>query len=176
MSDSDFLTPKEFSKLVDEYPGRANLYFLERCSETNSIIEIEDLIRLGIDLHEGDTLDRAFVDSCCSGNINITLYFLDKGANINALNGQALVRAVSHKQWDILKMLLNMGIKMTSYNIVHISYLPDYQLALEMLLDHGISESEIAKLLLLGLVKNKNHQNAFKMLIEKGADMNKILF
>lgn len=163
---------KKFTKMMDEYPEQANGIFIDTCIKINSVDEIKEFVKLGINLHDKNILDSAFVNSCSCGNINIPLYLLEKGADINAKNGQAIVRACRYDQWDNLKMLLNRGIKMTQYNIVHISYQPTYEIALQIMLDHGIDPQLITNLLLEGLVKNSVHKDAIKWLILNGSNLN----
>ena len=163
-------------KLFDEYPERAKEKFIEMCIEINSLAELKELIKLGFDLRDYEFLDRAFVNSCASDSIDIPLFFLDEGANINANNGQALVRTVRYKQWDNFQMLLNRGIEMTPYNISQILYQPGYKKALEMLLAHGINKQLVTKLLFEGLIKNTNHKDSINFLINNGADLNNLGF
>ena len=169
------LSSKQFLHLLIEYPGHANQYFLSICHETKSIGEINELIKLGINLKNNDLLDRAFIASCCVGNMDIVTFFLKEGADINALEGQALVRVVEYKHWNILQMLLDKGIKITKYNIVHISYQPEYKIALEMILNFGIDKSIITKLLIEGLVKHQNHINTINLLIDNNIKIDGII-
>lgn len=169
----EYLTPKKFSELFDQHAGQAHLYFLSRCSETDSLDEIDELIKLGINLKKENILNRAFVSSC-AGNIGITLYFLNKGADINALNGQALVQAVGKSNWQTLKFLLERGIKLTSYNVVHSLYKFNYQEVMDILWEHGYDKMEIAKILFGGLIKNSNHIDAIGYMIDNDVDLKQI--
>ncbi len=163
---------KIFLDTYDLDHHQANQYFITYCENNNDTDEISKMI--ATDLVCQDTLDRAFIETCRYDKLDITRYLLDNGANLNALEGMSIVRAVRYCQWPTVDFLLKSGIRLTTYNIVHTMYQPDNRLVLRMMLDHNYDRDQIAELLIRGLIKNPVHIDSITTLINEKVDLNQI--
>lgn len=170
---SDIETFNEFvqtgnQKIID-------IQFLYYCCKPYATLDtIRYMVENGADPRAHN--DDPFVIACAKRDTNIMLYFLEQcNADINAREGGALFNALGNNRDDIIKLLLENGIRVSDSNIINmISMYPN---GIKLLVDSGIDKERIFNILLKLKFNNGNtmHIETLKYLSDIDTDFNQVI-
>ncbi|AVL94569.1 ankyrin repeat protein [Moumouvirus australiensis] len=90
-----------------ELKWRSNMIILKDKYDLRNIKTFDILIQLGVDIHIDNDLPLRW--AARNGYFNIVEYLLNKGANCQALDNEALISACENGFFDVVKLLVSKG-------------------------------------------------------------------
>ena len=119
--------------------------------------------------------DLLFVESCKNTDISLPCYLINNyGADVNAYDGDALVYAIENKHPRMIKMLLEMSIKITDKHIksafvVEVEYIG-------LLLNYSdMNYEHLARLIIQRSLNLHKYYNIYKMLVDSNIDFTHLI-
>jgi len=139
-----------------------------------SLEEVKLMIELGADPRYKS--DKFLPLSCRYKNPEVTLYFITEcGCDINTNDSQALLDSIISDNFDMAKILLELGIKITNFCIEMTLDRFDSKKYLDLIMLYETNFDRLSKLFIEYLLKNETKLNIAKLLVENGIDMNQVI-
>lgn len=180
LAENDMMTPFAYSIALGYYPGDGNLEltkiittkfkFDQNLLDAASCLASEkghiEIVKYLHDTFIID-MDMAFANAVKIGNIDIVTYFIDKGVDVNCLDGIAFLNSVEHNHVDITEILIEKGAHIHK-KALQLSASKGYYVMTELLLNNGADvNSDNNEALRLAIENNNIHTT--EILLSRGA-------
>ncbi|KPA15410.1 Ankyrin-1, partial [Candidatus Magnetomorum sp. HK-1] len=151
------------------------------CISKGHIGTVKLLIKYGIDVDYFDNIETPLIHAVKLGEIKIAKELLKAGANVNGQdknNRTALYAAIEKGNYNLVKLLIDHGIKITYFDkektpLIHAAMLGNERIT-KLLIDDGVKLNEVddnCKTALHAAISS-NNSNIVGLLIQKGININ----